>query len=243
MTENEALSKRQWFLAGAAGIFSLPVLILLSAMTGFTALAYQSGLTRGEAVFMTGFVWALPSQLILVSAMHAGTGLIATFIAVCLAAIRFTPMIAALVPVIRGERTKTITLLVLSSFVAITTWVFTLQNAGNVPREGRMAFFAGFALTLTFVNTLAVFLLYGVVSTLPPIAAALLYFLTPMYFLTSLWGSAGHRVIHFALIAGIVVMPVFHTLAPQFEMLLTGLVAGTASYVVDRILRRRATPI
>ncbi len=233
-------TRRQWFLRGASGIFSLPAFILLMAFVGFTALAHESGLDRDQATFMTAAVWALPSQLILVSAMHSGAGFLTTFVVVCLASVRLTPMVAALVPEIREQRTRVITLLLLSHFVAITAWVFTLQRIRSIPRDCRVAFFAGFGITLTSLNTLLVFFLFGLVSTLPPILAGTLYFLTPIYFLTSLWGSSSSRINHMALGLGIAATPVFHFLLPDFDILLVGLVAGSATYLADRTLRRRS---
>lgn len=233
-------ARRYWFFQGMKGLLSLPGMILMSAFVGFTAFAYQSGLGHGEAVFVTAAVWALPSQIILVSAISSGTGLLATFIAVCLASIRMTPMVAALVPEIRQKKTPTIILLFLSHFVAVTAWVYTLKRVAEIPREGRVAFFAGLGMTLTTVNTLIVFSLYGVISELPPIASGTLYFLTPMYFLMSIWESARQRVIHWALIAGIIFAPFFHWLVPELDLLLTGLAGGTVAYFADRSQRKAA---
>ncbi len=228
-----------WFLRGASGMFSLPALILLMAFVGFTSLAHESGISQGEATLMTVAVWALPSQLILVSAMQSGVGFVATFALVCLASVRLTPMVAALVPEIRGPRTRTFTLLFLSHFIAITAWVFTLQRVKSIPRENRVAFFAGFGVTLTAANTLLVFFLYGLVATLPAILAGTLYFLTPIYFLTSLWGSSSSRSTHFALAGGILLTPVVHLFLPDFDILVVGLVAGTGAFLADRALRHR----
>ncbi|WP_245431368.1 AzlC family ABC transporter permease, partial [Rhodoplanes roseus] len=63
----------RWFLRGVGGIVSVPAFILMASFIGFGVLCRESGITLGEAVFMTGFVWALPSQLVLVGAIAAGT--------------------------------------------------------------------------------------------------------------------------------------------------------------------------
>jgi predicted branched-subunit amino acid permease len=228
-----------WFLEGMKGIFSLPGFILMTAYAGFTALAFQSGLTRGEAAFMTLAVWALPSQLIIVGAVTSGMGVLAAFVAVSLASIRMTPMVAALIPEVKSRKTPSILLLFLSHFVAITAWVYTLKRTHMIPREGRLAFFAGFGVTLTSINAILVFCLYGVVSSLPPIAAGTLYFLTPMYFVMSIWDSARQRIVYWALCSGLLMTPVSHWLVPKFDLLLTGLFAGTIVYLVDRAFRKR----
>lgn len=234
-------SGRYWFFQGMKGLLSLPGFILMSAFVGFTALAFQSGLSRGEATFLTAAVWALPSQMIVVGAISSGAGVLTTFIAVSLASMRMTPMVAALIPEIREKKTSSILLLFLSHFVAITAWVYTLKRIREIPRERRIAFFAGLGITLTLVNSAIVFSLYGVVAELPPIAAGTLYFLTPMYFVMSIWESARQSVIYWALVLGVLIAPLSHELFPSFDMLVTGLVAGTAAYLIDRIRRGRAT--
>lgn len=232
-------SRRAWFVEGMKGLFSLPGFILMSAFVGFTALAFQSGLSRGEAAFLTLFVWALPSQMIVVGAISSGMGVLTTFVAVSLASMRMTPMVAALVPEIRERKTSSAILLFLSHFVAITAWVYTLKRVQDIPREGRLAFFAGLGITLTVVNTIIVFSLYGVVADLPPIAAGTLYFLTPMYFLMSIWESARQKVVYWALLLGVAIAPLSHALVPSMDMLVTGLAAGTVAYIIDRLQRRK----
>ena len=50
----------------------------------------------------------------------------------------------------------------------------------------------GFGITLVTVNTLLVGLCYGLVASFPPAVAGLLFFLTPVYFIASIW--AGMRL-------------------------------------------------
>lgn len=231
-------SNAYWFATGMRGIYSLPALILMSSFVGFCAFAVQSGVSRGEAAFMVGAVWALPSKMILVGSATGGAGLLASFIAVALSAIRLMPMVAALIPEIKTERTPTWLLLFLSHFIAVTAWVFTMQRIKDVPRDRRIAFFAGFGMTLTTANIILVTVCFGVVSDLPPILAGALFFLTPIYFLTSLWASAQHPVVNIALLTGLVAGPVFTILAPGFDILYAGLAGGTAAYVIDRVRRK-----
>ena len=114
-----------------------------------------------------------------------------------------------------------------------------MRNVENVPRESRLAFFAGFAITLTTVNMVLVAVIYGMVSQLPPIVAGCLYFLTPVYFMTSIWESARHKVIYVALVIGFGLGPVCFWLAPQFDILIAGLVGGTLAFVLERQWRLR----
>lgn len=240
MTDDKPLAWRPWFFRGMRGFFSLPALILMSAMVGFCAFAMEAGVTVSEAVFMTGAVWALPAKVILVSSMTAGATLLAAFLAVSLSSIRMMPMVAALIPEIRSSRTPTWLLLLVSHLVAITAWVYTMERVREIPREGRLPFFAGFGLTLTTANMIVVGLFSGIVDDLPPLLVAALFFLTPIYFITSIWASARENVIYVAMIIGLLLGPVFHEIAPEFDVLYAGIGGGTLAFLIERAWRRRS---
>lgn len=239
MDQENSASHPHWFLVGMRGIISLPAIILMLSFIGFCALTVQAGIPVEQVVFMTGVVWALPAKVILVGSMMAGANLLTAFIAVTLSSVRMMPMVAALVPEIRGRRTPTWLLLFLSHFVAITAWVYAMERVVDVPRERRVAFFAGFGITLVLANMLLVAVAYRYVATFPPIVAGCLFFLTPVYFLASIWNSARHRVIHVALIVGLAAGPLFYWLFPAFDILLAGLVGGTLAWAGEKAWRQR----
>lgn len=232
------LSQSRWFLAGMRGLFSLPAIILMISFVGFAAFALQSGVSRSEAMFMTATVWALPAKMILIGTMTSGANLLAIFLAVTLSSIRLMPMVASLVPEMRTSRTPTWLLLVLSHFVAITAWVFAMGSFKNVPREGRVAYFAGFGITLVVVNTLLVGICYGLVSSFPPVVAGLLFFLTPSYFIASIWATGRQSVVKVAFIVGAVSGPLLAVMMPGFDILVAGLGGGTLAYLFDRFVIR-----
>lgn len=224
------VSRSVWFLRGVRAAFSLPGLILVSSFVGFAALAKDAGVTMAQAAFMTGSVWALPSMVVLVGAIVSGAALPAALLAVTLSAIRLMPMVMALVPEMRAERTRQWVLYLLAHFVAVTSWVLAMERLRHIPRDMRTTFYTGLGGTLVTANIIVVAAVYAVADALPSTVSAALLMLTPMYFLTSLWGSARERVGHVAMILGLILGPVFHVLLPQFDLLAAGLIGGTAAY-------------
>ncbi|HEX2017855.1 MAG TPA: AzlC family ABC transporter permease [Aurantimonas sp.] len=223
-----------WALEGVKGIASAPALILITAFIGFAGLCREAGLTWVEASFMTAVVWALPANIILVGAITAGASLPAAALAVGLSSVRMMPMVVALMPEIAGPRTRRVTLLFLSHFVAITGWVFAMERARHVPREQRTAFFGGFAVTLTTINTIIVAIAFNVMGQLPALVTGALAFLTPVYFLVSLFGSARDVAGRLALFTGMAALPPAHYLWPRFELLVAGIVGGAVAYAAGR---------
>lgn len=232
-------SGRHWFLIGMRGIFSVPALILTLSMIGFAGLARDAGLDWAQASFMTATVWALPAQIIVLGAVTAGASLPATAFAVGLSSVRLMPMVVSLVPQLRGPQTRISTLIFLSHFIAVTNWVFAMERIGDVPRERRAAFFAGFAVTLTVVNTLMIALIFNLMGQLPALATGAFAFLTPVYFLMSLFGTAREVSGRLGLLTGMALIPPANWLYPQFDILIAGIVGGLLAFVGGRIVDRR----
>lgn len=231
--------RRVWIVRGMAGIASVPAAILLTAMAGFGVLCREAGLTLGEALFMSAAIWALPSQVVLVGAIIAGASLPAAAIGVALSAVRFVPMLAAWVPMVRGARTPAWQLLLLSHVVAVTSWVFAALALPRLPREARLPYFAGFAVSLTSAGTLVTGLTWMLASGFSPIVSGLLFFLTPIYFLTSFTNAAQLHVERLALILGLALGPMLRLSGLPFDVVWSGVIGGTLAYVGHRLLTRR----
>ncbi|MEJ6785493.1 AzlC family ABC transporter permease [Aminobacter sp. Piv2-1] len=233
-------ARRLWYLRGARTAVSIPGLILASAFVGFAGLAKEAGLTLAETVFMVGMVWALPAKVVLVGAILSGASLPAAAFAVALSSIRLAPMVVALVPELRGPKTPRWVLYVLSHFVAVTSWVLAMERLRGIPRDMRTSYYAGLGSTLVLVNMAVVAIVFLLADSLPPAVSAALFLLTPMYFLTSLWGSARERAGHVAMAIGLVVGPLLHLVVPGFDLLGAGLIGGGVAFAFHKLLRRRA---
>jgi predicted branched-subunit amino acid permease len=228
-------TRRYWFLRGVRSAASVPGLILVSAFVGFAGLAREAGVPLEQAVFMTGIVWALPAKVVLLGAIMAGNSLFAAAFAVALSSVRLTPMVVALMPELRTEKGRPWVLYLLSHFVAVTSWVIAMEKVREVPREMRTLWYGGLGGTLVGANMLVVALVYAVAGSLPPSLSAGLLLLTPIYFLTSLWGSARESASHFAMIFGMVLGPLFHIVMPGFDLMAAGFIGGGAAYFIHRL--------
>lgn len=234
-----ALPARVWAFRGMRAAVSIPALILTAAFVGYAGLARESGLTLDQTLLMTGLVWALPSIVVLTGALTAGMGLVPAALAVALASVRLMPMTMALMPLVREEgKTPRWLLLVASHFVAVTAWVFAMRNVPDLPRPARLPFFLGFGGSLTTFVFCVTGLAYLVVERMPPMVTGALFMLTPVYFLCSLWGAARVSADKAAMLAGLVLGPVFFVVAPGLDLLWTGLVGGTLAYGATRFVRR-----
>ena len=191
---------------------------------------------------MTAVVWALPGKVVLVGAILSGASLPAASLAVGLSSVRLMPMVVALVPEMQGPRTPKWVLYALSHFVAVTSWVLAMEQLRNVPRQMRTSWYFGLGSTLVVGNMIVVAIVFQVAGELSQPVSALLLMLTPMYFLTSLWGSARDKASLVALFLGLLLGPAAHLAVPELDLLVAGLFGGTTAYAVHRLwLRKRAS--
>ena len=231
-------SKLVWALRGMRAVVSIPAAILLTSMAGYGVLCRESGLSFGQAIFSTAAIWALPSQVVLVSGIAKGASLPVTAIGVALSAIRLMPMIASWVPLVRTETTRPWQLYVLAHFVAVTSWVVSTLRLPAIPPHGRVPFFAGFGITLTTGGTVVTGLTYALASGLPPVLAGVLFFLTPIYFLTALTASARLNAERLALATGLLLGPLFRYAEVPLDLVWAGLTGGFLAYAGHPLLAR-----
>ncbi len=236
---NDEINRLHWFLKGARGVASLPAIILMSSFIGFAGFAREAGFSFGETVFMVGTIWALPSHLVLVGGVIAGASTLTIIIGVTLASVRLMPMVMAQVPILRGASTSRSTLLFLSHFIAITSWVFMQARYDKIPRNARAVYFAGFAIPVMALCTILVGFTHALAGQFPPILAAALFFLTPVYFLTSLWGSANLLSDKWAMILGLLLGPIFHLFWPEVDILLAGGIGGYVAFLLGNMAEAR----
>ena len=218
---------------------SVPGLILSSAFIGFAGLAKAAGLTLWETVFMVLVVWALPGKVVLIGAILSGSSIFSAAFAVALSSIRLMPMVVSLVPELRAPKTPKWVLYVLSHFVAVTSWVLAMDQLRHVPRDMRTSYYAGLGGTLVVGNAILTGIVYLIAGSLPAPVMAGLLLLTPIYFLTSLWGSARERASLYAMALGIVLGPIFHLYAPGFDLLIAGLLGGGGAFALHLLIDRR----
>ena len=230
---------RIWVLRGVRAAWSMPGIILIAAFVGFAGLARESGLTMAQTVFMVGIVWALPAKVVLTGSILSGTSLAGAALAVTLSSVRLMPMVVALTPELRAPKTRSWVLYVLSHIIAVTAWVIAMERFPRVPRERRTAFFAGMGAMLIVTNMTVTAIVFATAGAFPPLLSAVLFFITPLYFTTSLWGSARERAGHYAMILGLALGPVCRAFFPGIDLLVAGIVGGVSAYLLHRLLSRR----
>jgi len=226
--------------AGLRAAIGVPALVLAASYLGFGSLVRSSGMALPHGLASTVSGWALPGQVALVELFAAGTSVIAIAVAVGLTNARLMPMTIALMPWLRAPGRPRWHYFAAAHLVAVTGWVHALRHCPSLPPADRLPYFVGFSLVLWSASlsaTAAGFVLAGMV---PAEVSLGLVFLNPIYFMLVLGADAqtAGRARAWALALGAVTGPAFHRIDPDWGLLATGAVAGTAAFLADRWVGR-----
>lgn len=214
--------------------------VLFGTYIGVGALAHDLGFSLPWVLLSTALVWAGPAQVILITALGAGSALVEVAIAVGLSGVRLLPMVVALLPLLRTPQTRTRDLLLPAHFTAVSMWVESMRLAPQIVPERRIAFCNGLAtgyMSSAMIATVAGFYL---AAELPDLLTAGLLFLTPMSFLVSITRNATMLVDRLALVLGLAIAPALAYADVDLDILWAGIGGGTVAYLVHRIRKARA---
>jgi predicted branched-subunit amino acid permease len=217
-----------------AALGSIFFYVLLGHYSGIGALAHEFGFTPGWMVLCTLLIWAAPAQVIVISTLGTAA-LLEVAIAVTLSSVRLLPMVAALLPMLKRDRTHVYELVLPMHLTAISVWAEGMRLLPGVPKDERLAFYNGLGIGLLFAATVASAAGFYLAARLPPLLAAALLFLTPMSLLMSTVSNTRTLVDGLAFGLGLVVGPVIVAQKIGLDLMWTGLIAGTAAYVVHRV--------
>ena len=224
---------------GMARIASIPAIVLISAFVGFGALTRELGIPLAEVVFMVPTIWALPSHLIVVAGLASGTSLVIVAFSVALASVRMMPMTMALVPQLRIPQTRHWHLFAVANMVAITAWAHLMERGEALPRRARLPYFVGFAGIMMLATTITAATVHISAAAFPAVLMAALYFLTPIYFTTSIWKSARIPAERLALVLGLAIGPLAIATIPEVGLLVGGIASGALAYLWHWLRRQR----
>jgi len=224
------------FLAGCRSAWtSVFALVLIGTYVGIGALAHDYGFSVGWVLLSTVLVWAGPAQVILLSALGAGATPIEVALAVGLSGIRLLPMVVSLLPLIKEPRTRPRDLILPAHLTAVSMWVESLRLLPTLPRPLRYAFCNGLGAGYMSTALSGTVVGYYLAASLPLLLSAGLLFLTPMSFLVSTVRNTRVLADGVALGLGLIVGPFLAYEQIDLDLMWTGIVAGSAGYLVHRL--------
>lgn len=213
--------------------------VLFGTYIGVGALAHDFGFSVWWVATTTILIWAGPAQVILISALGAGSPLIEVAIAVGLSGVRLLPMVVALLPILKGPQTRFRELILPAHMTAVSMWVESMRLAPLIAVERRIPFVNGLGCGYFSSALIATFGGYYLAAQLPLLLTAALLFLTPMSFLVSIARNSRELVDRLALVFGLIVGPILAYYAVNLDIMWSGIIGGTLAYGGQKLWRRR----
>lgn len=228
--------------AGLRDAIGVPALVIAASFVGFGSLCRESGLSLWLGLVSTATGWALPGQIALVELYAIGASVAVILLAVALTNARLLPMTVVLMPILRAPGRPRWQYYLAAHFVAVTGWTIAMQRCPAMAHERRLPYFLGFALMLWLATLAATAFGYLLAAHVPEYVTLGLVFLNPIYFMLIFVADFRQPERALALGLGAVVGPPLHLVDPDWGLLATGLLAGTAAFLVILWRRRRRSP-
>ena len=205
---------------------------------GTGSIAHDAGAPLGVAILSTPLVWAGPAQVLYFGALAANISPAAIALALSLSSFRLLMLCMSLLPMLRHRRMGPLMLFYVTHNIAITSWAESMLRLPGMEREARMPYFMGFVHVLMFGSTVAIGVGWLLSSQVPPVLGAGMLLVAPLYFFTTVIGSARQPIDWMAIGFGLLLAPIARAYAPAgFDLLVIGLVGGTLAYGVNRAMR------
>lgn len=233
------LSQGAYYRRGLRAAAALPAVILAATFIGIGSVCADYGMPLAWAMLATVLIWAGPAHLILVGGLGSGASWLAVALTVGLSSVRLLPMVVSLLPYLRLQHRHPVTAVACAHLVAISIWVEGLRLLPKIDGEGRVPFFLGLGTGLLTSATTATAVGYGLAGIIPHAFAAGLLFLTPIFFLLSLFTTARILSDQLAIGFGFFGLLVGALAGDGLELLYAGLGGGTLAYALARLKRAR----
>lgn len=227
------------FRLGVHDAVGAPAVVLAASFLGFGSLCRESGLGLWPGLASTATNWALPGQIAMVELYAIGASLAVILLAVALTNARLLPMAIVLMPMLRAPGRPRWRHYAAAHFVAVTAWTFSMQRFPMMRPEDRLPYYTGMAVTLWVVTLVATAGGYFLAGAVPQYVTLGLVFLNPIYFMLIFVADFRQAERALALALGAVFGPLLHLVEPDWGLLATGIVAGTAAFLITRWRERR----
>ncbi|MBT6096352.1 MAG: AzlC family ABC transporter permease [Rhodospirillaceae bacterium] len=211
----------------------MPVIMVSSAMLGFGSLARDSGLSLDVTVFLTLGLWGLPGQVAMAEMWAMSAPILAIVVASSMGNMRFLPLALVTVPWFRGDKRPKWTHFLAAQVMSINIWTIFMRQAPEIELQHRYPYFMGIGAICLVGGTTGTVLGFVLAGELPVAVTIALVFMNPAYFLF-VFSSVRHRNCIIAVILGAFTGPLLHQVSPDWSVPLTGILAGTAAFLLDR---------
>ncbi len=229
-----------YFRKGMKHCVQAPGIGLFAAMSGFGALARDSGVSLLIALGMTGGMWSTPGQVAFVELFGASVGGFALIASVTIANVRMFPLTIATIPLLRTRTGVEPVHFWMAHINSVTSFVQVVEMSQHIPDKSlRTAYFFGFTTACMSLGLLGTASGYTMASRMPGLIARTLMLITPLFMLL-LAAQSSRRSVLMSVVLGCALVPLGYLLSTNWGLLTGGVLAGTLAFGVERMRKNDA---
>jgi len=165
---------------------------------------------------------------------YTGAPLMAIVLAVGFINARLLPLAVSLLPHMRRPGVATWKYYGVAMLIAATSWVGTMRRLPDLRQDQRLHYLTGYGLALYLSCPFATVVGYYVAGQVPQPITLALVFLNPLYFMLLFLFDLHNAAKVLSLAFGAVLGPLLYQFAPDWSLIATGLLGGTAAWWIGR---------
>ncbi len=232
---------RAGFLSGCREALGAPAAVMSAGFIGYGSMANDAGIPFWLTALATVIIWALPGQIILAQMYAVKASAMAIILAVMMSAMRFLPTGMALMPLIQFDKHSLIKKLLVSQFIAMTSWALAMREFPLMPARQRGPWLAGFGVVCTFFGIILSAVGYLLAGAVPPAIRLGLVFLPPIYFTLLMFGDIRSMRMGMSVVCGSLMAPLVYSLSPDWSVLMGGVGGGSLAYWSLRLFKKKTS--
>ena len=222
------------FLSGMLAAFAMPFWMVVGAMIGFGSMVRTAGMELDVGLGSTVGIWGLPGQVAMLELFVLGAPLLAIITTSSMANLRFMPMTVVMTPLFRGDPRARRWRYVMAQVMSINIWTTVMSRCPDMPLKDRFPFYFGVSAVCLLAGTIGTSAGFVLAGNMPLYVTLSLVFLNPAYFVF-VFSSVRARNCIIAVIMGAIAGPLVHQISPDWGVPITGILAGTAAFMADRL--------
>jgi len=212
----------------------MPAWMVTASMVGFGSMARDSGVGLDIALGSSLGIWGLPGQVAMTELFALGAPVLAIVVASSMANLRFMPMAVVMMPYFKGDARAMGWRYFIAHLMSINIWSVFMVRGPAMPLTERFPFYLGLSLVCMTGGAIGTILGYLLAAAMPFYVSVALVFLNPAYFVF-IFSSVRVRNCLIAVVIGAIMGPLLHQITPDWGVPITGVVAGTIAFGLDRM--------
>ena len=225
--------------AGLKQGFGLPGIGMGSAMLGFGALAYETGLDIFVGLLSMLLLWSMPAMLIFATLIISGSSLLLMFFTIFLANVRtlFMVLSSALIMDFKNKNAHFLEKLFWAQWVSPTGWTIISTNIENIKKEDLFTYFKGISIGLVSMCTIGLSIGYYCLEHIPKILISIPIFFIPLWLIILMLHAKG-VFYKTAIFSSCLYLFLLYPFIDNLSIILAGFLSACTGFIIERLLKK-----